>query len=262
LYNSFDESYRRAVEDNSAPAVISLYEENRGWLEVFPNQNYENRVKIRTVQALNELGITDSARSVFDTVTPMVTPEYAKLNYALCRPPTVYNINKLPSEELKNLAAEVERNCSTDYTLSFLARYTQDPAAALSARYNLLSRVSAERERTDILTDIYNELERNPASRFPGYEKAYLDMGLDAYKKNNYQGAINALRQYVDVPIAADDKKSEALYYLGKSLTMINEKELALQYYNRLVNDMPDSVFKSMARSELEDDAWRKGLNR
>jgi TolA-binding protein len=57
------------------------------------------------------------------------------------------------------------------------------------------------------------------------------------------------------------NKQSEGLYYLGKSLTMLNQADMAAQYYQRLVSDMPDSVFKSMAQSELEDAAWRKSLN-
>ena len=260
LYNSFDKAFSAAETDNLSSGVIALYDENRGWLTGYADQTYANRVAIRAANALAHMGMLDSANRLYNDITPMISPEYAALSYALCKPPTFFDINRLTGAEFRELRLEVERNCTAEYAYNLIKQYTVEPAAALAARYETVKRVNTPMERSRLLTDIYNELEQSPGTRFSGYEQVYLDLGLDAYRKNNYQGAITTLKRFTEISYSTGEDMAQALYYLGKALTMINDHSLAAGYYNRLVNEMPDSIYKSMARSELEDDAWRKSL--
>jgi TolA-binding protein len=52
------------------------------------------------------------------------------------------------------------------------------------------------------------------------------------------------------------------MFNLAKSLVAVNERESAARIYQQIVDTMPDSIFKSMAKSELEDSSWRQNLRR
>ncbi len=69
-----------------------------------------------------------------------------------------------------------------------------------------------------------------------------LYVGRFHYKTGNYRGALHRFRgileNYPDAGIT-----DKALYYMGKSYTMLGEEELARKTFTRLLNEFPDSPF-------------------
>ncbi|WP_022851954.1 tetratricopeptide repeat protein [Limisalsivibrio acetivorans] len=105
------------------------------------------------------------------------------------------------------------------------------------------------------------DIEQDQAKRFDGHDEVYLDIGILYYKKNNYRLAIDTLDQFLVKHMPRDDKRAEGLYYKGKSHLQLGQSEKAVKNYMELLESMPDSIYASAARSELEEIEWRKSLN-
>jgi hypothetical protein len=130
---------------------------------------------------------------------------------------------------------------------------------SLKAEYGLLREIEDERAREDILDNIYKQVQAG--ARFDGYMDVYFDVGLAAYHRNDFSGALAPLKTYTDASPADTDKKTEALYYLGKSFLSLNEKKQGFSYMQQVADSAADSVYKTMAKSELASDEWKKSLS-
>ncbi|MDR0454748.1 MAG: tetratricopeptide repeat protein [Deferribacteraceae bacterium] len=262
LLDSFSLPFKQAYEDEDDPDVIVLYEENQGWLDLWFDQEFSNRSKVMTTTSLMRLNVRDKAAELFRSITPMLSKEYALLGFGLCQDNILYDINNFAPDDFTALVDDTDQCNDPDYSLSMIKRYARDPKTALKAQYKLLKNIPDDRKRERLLNDAYVTLSENEASRFNGYEEVYLDTGVLSFKKNDYQGAIAPLKNYVDTTgDSKSEKKAEALYYLGKSLIALNEQDRAFEYYKQLTDSIPESIFAGMAKGEMEDSAWRKNLN-
>ena len=262
LEEAFNYPFTQAFEAERDADVIDLYEENQEWLNSWFDQEFSNRSKVMVTSSLMRINMRDKATELFRSITPMITNEYAELGFRLCQSNIIFDVNNFAPDTFL-LIAEEARSCDdTDYVLSFIKRYTNDPKTALKAQYSLLKSISDERKKEALLNDTYSALAENEAARFEGYEDVYMDVGIMNFKKNNFQGAVMPLKRYVDTVNDTDsEKKAEALYYLGKALAALNERDRAIEYYRQLTDTMPDSIFAGMAKGEMEDNDWRKNLN-
>jgi TolA-binding protein len=258
LVQNFQIPFNTAFSAGDYASVVRLFDENIGWLERWPDQTLANRAKIMVTKALMQMGLRDQAVAMYTKITPTMTSEYAELGYTLCQKNVLYDINKLTVEQFTAVVSEAERCGDAAYTVSLVDKYTVDSQAALSTKYRLAKNISDDRRREQVLADIYSQINSDSSKQFEGYEEVYLDMGLLAYKKNDFAGSLMPLQKYVDTSSDSGDKKAEALYYLGKSLMSMNERDRGLAYFRQIVA-MPDTIYKNMANNELEDDAWRRG---
>jgi TolA-binding protein len=256
LMGNFQKPYNDAYAAGNDAAVVRLYEANQAWLAQWPDQAMVNDNKLTVAKSLNRLGLQDQAIAMYKTITPTMTVDYAELGYRLCQD-VFFDVNRLSAEQFSTVVVEAERCSRPDYTLTLINKYTANMPAALSAKYRAAKNITDDRRREAVLTEIYDLVKNTPANQFAGYEEVYLDMGLLAYQKNDFQGALIPLQTYVDtVAVENVAKRAEALYYIGKSLINMNERERGLTYFQQVV-EMPDSIYKNMANNELEDEAWR-----
>lgn len=261
LEQNFTDPYNAAAEAGDSAQVIKLYEENRSWLESWHNQAYANVAKLNVTKALMDLELRRQAVEMFRSMTPMMMSRYAELGYGLCQKDVIYDINRLNQADFLKVVGEAERCRELDYTMDLIGKYTADKKTALKAQYDLAKNISDDRKREAVLNNTYEQLLESQDNRFDGYEEVYLDMGLLSYRKNDYAGALIPLQNYADIAPNTSEKKAEALYYIGKSLLAMNERERGFDYFRRVVA-LPPSIYRNMAQSELEDDAWRNNMNR
>jgi hypothetical protein len=237
--------------------VVELYNENRDWIDIWPDQGYANTVRVMAADSLLRIGLKDKAQEMYDNISPAITSEYAGLSYALCRKQVLYDINRLPAADFQNVLNEA-KDCGTDYLLYIISLY-KNKQIALKAEYNLLQGIEDVPRREEIQNDIYKQVQAG--ARFDGYEDIYIDVGLAAYRRNDFSGALIPLKTYADIATVPADKKTAALYYLGKSFLSLNEQNTGLSYMQQVADSDGDSVYKTMAKSELASDAWKKSLN-
>jgi TolA-binding protein len=131
---------------------------------------------------------------------------------------------------------------------------------SLKALYDIAKNTPDDIRRNELMNNIYNQITQGV--RFDGYEDVYLDIGMNAYRRNDFNGAINPLTQYVNLNSEPGERRSEALYYLGKAHLATGDKPQGMAYFNQIVNSMPDGLYKTMARNELEEDTWKKSIGR
>jgi tetratricopeptide (TPR) repeat protein len=263
LVEAFNTPYTEAYKSGNYAEVISLYEENRGWLASWPDQLLNANAKVIAASSLLQMGMKAKAAELFRTIPPIIAPEYAILGYSLCERNITYDINRLSPEDFMRAMEHAQACGDPQYQLALMNRYTKDRKFALKAQFDLSKNISDDNLREVILRDIHSQLVSNPAgTQFDGYEEVFFDVGMLAYRKNDFRGAIIPLNRYVSLIQANTNKKSEALFYLAKSLAAVNEWDNAAQYFQQIVDTMPDSIFKSMARGELEDNRWRQNMIR
>jgi outer membrane protein assembly factor BamD len=70
------------------------------------------------------------------------------------------------------------------------------------------------------------------------------------YKKGSFNAAVNrfteVLKNYPDY-----QKKAEVLFYIGMSYKNLGQKDKALEYFNKLVEEYPNNKFSADAKKEL-----------
>ncbi|MDR2105427.1 MAG: tetratricopeptide repeat protein [Deferribacteraceae bacterium] len=258
LKESLDYPIKSAYNGKDYVQVVELYNENADWINIWPDQGYADSLRIIAANSLLQIGLKDKAQEIFKQVTPNMTRDYALLAYTLCQKDILFNINRLSSQDFAYLTAET-KSCGLDYQLSFVRQY-KNRELSLKAEYEIMKGVEDERTREDLLSNLYNQLQGG--ARFEGYQDVYLDTGLAAYRRNDFSSAAIALKAYTDNQAAADDdKRTEALYYLGKSLFSLNEKNRGLAYMQQAAESAGDSIYKTMAKGELASDAWKKSLS-
>lgn len=260
LKSTFDYPFKSAYAAKNSAEALSLYGYNKAWLDIWPDQGYNDEIKTLAALSFINMGMRDNALSLYQTITPSITNEYAGLSYALCQPQKIFDVNKFTLEEF-NAAVDAAASCdNVDYSLDLIHGYTSNKAASLKAEFDLMKNVSDDTKRIAILNNLYSQIQASTAAKFDGYEDVYLDVGVAAYKRNDFAGALVPLQQYVDTSTANDDKKAEALYYMGKSFFALNEKSRSMATFQRIIDSMPDSLYKNMARNELEDNSWKKSI--
>ncbi|MDR2400205.1 MAG: tetratricopeptide repeat protein [Deferribacteraceae bacterium] len=257
LKEALDYPIKSAFQSKDYPQVVELYNENKEWINIWPDQGYANSIRIMAANALLQIGIKDKAQAMYNEITPSLTREYAILSYALCQKPGLFDVNRLSAEDFLGLSEEM-KSCGMDYRLN-LTRSYKNKTVSLKAEYGLLKEIEDERARGDILDNIYRQIQGG--ARFDGYQDVYLDAGLAAYRRNDFSGALVPLKAYADASPADTDKKTEALYYLGKSFLSLNEKDRGLSYMQQVADSSGDSIYKTMAKSELASDTWKKSLS-
>jgi outer membrane protein assembly factor BamD (BamD/ComL family) len=257
LKEALDYPLKSAYEGQDYSQVVELYNENREWINIWPDQGYADTIRTMTANSLLQIGIKDKALDIYKQITPNLTRDYAVLAYSLCQNDILYNINRLSAEDFIYLTGET-KECGLNYQLSFVRLY-KNKQLSLKAEYDIMKGIEDERAKQDVLSNIYNQIQSG--ARFDGYQDVYLDTGLAAYRRNDFSGAAVALKAYADSSAADVEKKTEALYYLGKSFLSLNEKNRGLSYMQQAADSTGDSIYKTMAKGELASDTWKKSLS-
>ncbi len=246
--------------DRDYPATVLLYDANKEWLASWKNEPYKDDIELMAATALYRTGLASQSKTLYDVVTPRDTTPYISLGILLGDTKQDTNINKLSASEFEYVINELSVT-NLDRALSLLKAYSANPKLATQLEYKIAKNTVDDAKRQEILFDVYEILRANDAAKFDGSDEVFLDVGLQLYRKNDFQGAIEPLNSFVLQHSALDEKRAEALYYLGKSFVMMNDKQRGYQYYNELINTMPTSIYAGIAKSELDEDAWRNGLN-
>ena len=129
------------------------------------------------------------------------------------------------------IAGELEQ-LDTDMAVSLLDKYTRDKKYALSLKYSLAKNIPSDAKRQQILMSIYDTIRQDSGARFEGSNNVYMDIGLIFYRKNDFKNAVLPLKQFTDNYKEKDDRRAEALYYLGKSFINMGDVQRGYNYYN------------------------------
>ena len=241
--------------------VIRLYEANRSWLNGWQNKGFKDRVATLAALSVYRLGSATNARGIYSEITPNNSMDYAILGLVLGDKTKNFDVNTFDGDTLRYVAGEVEQ-IDPDAAVALLKRYTKDPKLAASLEYGIAKNTPGDARRQELLMDVYEAITSNQAARFEGSQDVYLDIGLLYYRKNDFKGAVVPLKQYTDMHKEKDDKRAEALYYMGKSFVSLNDVQRGFGYYNEIIETMPESIYAGIAKSEMDEDGWKKNLNR
>ncbi|GHU84378.1 hypothetical protein AGMMS49941_01920 [Deferribacterales bacterium] len=262
LEQSFSMDLSDAYASGGNAKLLDLYQENYPWLDLWPDQSFNNRAKIFVAKTLLNVGMPNEAARLYDDIVPTTDPIYANIGYTLCRNNVVYNINNLTAEEFKTIVQETAGCKKPEYTIALLDKYTANRPLALKMRYDIAKLTTDDVKREAEFRHIYLQLTTNSGNVFDGCEEVYLETGMLEYKRNNFTSALSPLQYYVDN--TKDDgqdnqKKAQALYYIARSLINLNEHDRAVDYFRQIVAMPGESTYKVMAQSELENEKWQKG---
>lgn len=243
------------------PAVIQLYDSNSDILADWKNKKFTDKVKTMVGLSVYRLGSPSKARLLYSEITPDASDtNYAILGLVLGDKNLKVDINAFDKDTFKYIAGEVEQ-LDTDMAVNLLDSYTRDKKFAMEMKYALAKNIPSDAKRQQILMNIYDTIRQDPKSRFANSEDVYMDMGLIFFRKNDYKNAVLPLKQFTDIHKTKDDKRAEALYYLGKSFINMGDVQRGYQYYNDIINNIPSSIYAGLAKGEMEEDSWRKNLN-
>lgn len=253
----FDATYKK----QDFPSVVQLYDANSEWINAWPNKEYSDKVKTMVGMSVYRLGSPTKARTLYAEITPNVkNVDYAILGLLLGDRSLDVDVNDFDKNTFKYIIGELEQY-NTTMAVDLLDNYSRDVKFATEMKYNLSKNIPSDAKRQVILMNVYDKIRRDANARFENSEQVYMDIGLIFFRKNDFKNAVVPLKQFIDMYKKKDDRRSEALYYLGKSLITMGDVQRGFQYYNEILNTIPNSIYAGIARGEMDEDKWRKGLN-
>ncbi|MCR5374519.1 MAG: tetratricopeptide repeat protein [Lachnospiraceae bacterium] len=95
--------------------------------------------------------------------------------------------------------------------------------------------------------DVYDKLKVQVNDKY--CQMLYAEAGSN-YNQGNYEEAIGTFEQIVQLNPTYGD--GNALYFLAQSYRLTGDNQKAITYYQRLINECPDSAKVSNAKSHLE----------
>ena len=243
------------------PSVVQLYDANSEWINSWPNKDYSDKVKTMVGMSVYRLGSPTKARTLYAEITPNVkNSDYAILGLLLGDRSLNVDVNDFDKETFKYIIGELEQY-NTSMAIDLLDNYSRDVKFATEMKYNLAKNIPSDAKRQFILMNVYDKIRRDSNARFTNSEQVYMDIGLVFFRKNDFKNAVVPLKQFIDMYKKKDDRRSEALYYLGKSFITMGDVQRGFQYYNEIINTIPESIYAGIAKGEMDEDNWRKSLN-
>lgn len=251
-----------AYKKQDYPTVVQLYDASSDWLKSWNNKPFTDKAKTMTALSVYRLGSPSKARTLYAEITPNPKDtNYAVLGLVLGDKNLNVDVNSFDEATFKYIIGELEQ-LDVDMTLSLLDKYTKNKKLASEMKYALAKNIPSDAKRRQILTEIYDNMKRNPDARFDGSDNVYMDMGLIFFRSNDFKNAVIPLKQFTDIYRSKDDKRAEALYYLGKSFINMGDIQRGFQYYNDIINNISSSIYAGIAKGEMDEDSWRKNLNK
>ena len=242
--------------------IISLNDHNTDFVAAAGDAAFRDKVKSYTAFALYKMGMHDESIKILNKVENKQNPYYLMTAIMLGLITDKIDPNTFTNDMMDYLVQELE-STKPDYIIGMLNNYTNDKKYAAKNIYSISKGVFDDLKREAILFNLYDKLGKDEESRFDGYDEVYLDTGISYYKRNNFDNAAKVLEQFKLKHMPRDEKRAEGLYYLGKTyIKMNNKEEQATNAFMELLQSVPDSVYASAARSELEEIKWRKNLKK
>ncbi|PLX69237.1 MAG: hypothetical protein C0602_07420 [Denitrovibrio sp.] len=258
-------SIEKVMDDHYADKeflkIISLYDQNTDMITSGGDADFRDKMKSYTAFSLYKMGMSEESGKMLDSVENKQNPYYLMTSIMLDRITQQINPDIFTKGMLDFLVQELESR-KPDYIVEMLNNYTKDKTYASKQIYSISKGVFDDLKREAILFDLYNRLDKDENTRFEGYDEVYLDAGIAFYKRNNFENAVTALEQFKLVHTPRDEKRAEGLYYLGKTYMKMDRDEQSVNALMELLESVPDSVYASAARGELEEIEWRKNLKK
>ena len=258
ISRTLDENY----QNKEFIKIISLNEQNSDFVNSGGTVEFRDKVKSLTAFSLYKMGVHDQAEKMLEDVSNRMNPYYLMTSIMLELTTEQVDPNIFTDDMFDFLVQELEAK-KPDYIIEMLKNYTKDKKYAMKKIYSISKGVFDDLKREAILFDLNERLDKDEESRFDGYPEVYLDTGISYYKRNNFENAVTALEKFKLKHMPRDEKRAEGLYYLGKSyMKLDNKEEQSMNALMELLESIPDSVYASAARSELEEIEWRKNLKK
>lgn len=80
--------------------------------------------------------------------------------------------------------------------------------------------------------------------------------GRDAYNgENEYAGAqdYDKAKEFLEEALEYDPDNTDAMYFLGRTYQQMSKPKKAIEYYEKIINDYPDSARVQEASSRLRE---------
>ena len=175
---------------------------------------------------------------------------------------TLRNENEQLQSQVDELTAEVDElqggsptDIATiqevyDNLITAMQYYINDDK--LSAA-NTLAKVDSESLTGETAQKFYKKIKKET---YATASQSFFEEGRDCYNgegeyvgKQNYDKAIKLLKR----SLAFDADNTDSMYFLGRCYQQKGDTDTAKEYYNQIVNDYPDSVRVSEAKSRLRE---------
>lgn len=115
-----------------------------------------------------------------------------------------------------------------------------------------LVKINADRLTSDVAKSCYDKIKK---ATYATATKKYFEEGRDAYNgtgsysKKDYDKSIKLLEK----SLSFDENNTDAIYFLGRCYQQKSDVEKAKSYYNKIVDNYPDSKRVSEAKRRLRE---------
>ena len=250
---------KNAYERGNYQETVTIFENNKDIILKSNDKNFKTETATLTGLSLYRLGLQDNAGKIYSLLEKDNNSNYGLLGYLTGDKNLQYPVNNFDEPSFTYLIEETGKK-DKDFALRLVKQYTTNPKLAAKLEYGIAKTITGEIKRQEVLTDVYDIIKADSNARFDGSVDVFLDMGTMYFNKNDFKSAVFPLKEFLDQYKTLDDKRAEALYYIGASFSGLNDNERALSYYNEIVQTMPQSFYAGVVKNRIEDEMWKKDV--
>jgi len=164
------------------------------------------------------------------------------------------NTNKDLQAENNRLNEQLQQYVGTDGTLESMDALLATAASYMTERDVQQTAQSLEQIRESVVLEETSESFRNLYEALvkavgPEVAQASYDAGYASYQAQKYEEAAVSLQKAVDY----DPELADAWYYLGRAYHLTDEKEKAVECYEKFVEMLPNTQRAGNARRYIEE---------
>ena len=110
----------------------------------------------------------------------------------------------------------------------------------------ILVNVKMEQIKSEAAKNLYNQMKEDT---FKSSSQNLYNTGHSQYSSGQYEDAIKTLKDAYGM----DEENVDALYFIGRSYHRLGENEKAIETYNKVISDFPDSGRATEAKTRLNE---------
>lgn len=246
--------------NNRNVEIVSYYNDNIKSIIAIKDQELYQIANTYSGLSQIILGNNEIAQNIYENTPEYDDKQYRAFGVMLGDRNSAFNLNEYDKVEARFVIGKVAQQ-DPRYGFDLLKGYEKDLQFAEEQRFGIYNNLTNQSLRNEFLTELYDTLQKNPKLRYAGSDIVLLDAGIKYFNENNFNGAVFPLETFLLNHPKADDNKAKGLYYLGKLYGALSDRNKAVGYYNRIVSEIPDSIYASLAKNEVDNNQWKQALN-
>ncbi|MGA1847662.1 tetratricopeptide repeat protein [Deferribacter abyssi] len=240
------------IQKGNYASGITFYNKNNNWIKLLKNESNLAIIKGYLSFCYFKLGDFEKAKHLYNTIKNYNFSIVNMLGILFGEKITVENVNELSDKDLKIIFDELKFSKQDD-AYNILKLYRKNPVLKYRLMYELVNTFEKERKITEI-KKLYEDIKK--LNLIDEFKEIILDRGMIAFEAGDYNLAAKLFEEFI-LKNSKYSRMDKVYYFLGKSYLKMGDEKAKI-FYNKLIQNYPNSFYSKLAKKELKELNWLK----